>query len=1023
MLIRYRGHQNARTAKQAQKRIFHRAGSFDRTSCERRVRIEITYCKGMTKMLKRTLSRSVSLILSGSAVLGAGMLVLPVLAQAQQSGDTGSSSSTSSSSGTTTTTQVQRVEITGTNIRRADTETPSPVQIITAADMKKSGYTNVADVLQNITANGQGTLSASVGDSFANGASGMSLRGLNTGATLTLIDGHRMAPYPLADNAQYAFVDISNLPFDAIDRVEILKDGASAVYGSDAIAGVVNIILKKTFNGTSVNVDGGKTQEGGAANVHASIMTGFGDLNEDGYNGYVSFEVKHDNEISWASRANTGPWASKNFTSSGGVNYLPGVENAANPNPPVTASPYLYDPVSGNVYFPPNATCNANAVFSATGCPWNQHSQLIPETQHINFLASFTKRLDDGWELNVKASVFDAKTWQVGDRPSFPTASIPGVNVGILLNPANPQGAVSPGATYFPINLPATYPGNGLGVPAQLYGTDLGAPIGETLVDSKAIRLVADLNGSIGDWEIKTSLGYTRVNAAQTTTGSLYNMNLTAFNNAINRTVNPFNIFSNNNSASDLASIFPSQYSNGLSTLEFGEAHANHPIIPMAGGDAMFSTGLEFTHRELYQTPPPDQFYGLIDGGSPYAIGAQNVASEYTEFFLPVLKSLELDFDQRFDHVDTTGNALTGKAAFKWSPVNSFSLRGAMSSGYRAPNINEAGTSGTTAGSTPTFDPVLCPGGPTAAGNPPLNSVPAFCNYDPILLTTGNSKLQPERSTSFTLGAIIEPIAGWSTTIDMYKITIRNQIISPTPDYATQSPVYSTVAVPAAVIAPQGCGDGNGNFVTCPQAAYNQPLWYTSPFVNANSTMTDGFEIGSKYRFRLGDWGKFTTDLDWTHVMSYVLTSGGVAYQLAGSHGPSAASNDTGNPQDRIDLTLGWDQGPLNITTTLNWIGRYSVLDSSAQITDCATASEQWYAGVMPPENYCHVASFLNTNLSATYQINKQWTVTAAIENIFNRQPPVDLQTYGNNYVATNMSFYGAGVLGRSFHVGTTYLF
>jgi iron complex outermembrane receptor protein len=960
----------------------------------------------MTIAIETVMHRALRLVFTGGVAISIGVLAEPAVAQQSAGTDTG-------------TAPIPRVEITGTNIRRVDAETPSPVQVITADDMKKSGYTTVADVLQNITANGQGTLTNNQGYSFASGASAMSLRGLNSGATLTLIDGHRMSPYPLADNAQYAFVDISNIPFDAIDRIEILKDGASAVYGSDAIAGVVNIILKKNYKGTIVNVDGGGNKEGGGATVHASVMSGIGDLETDGYNGYVSLEVRHQNEISWQSRANAGPWASKNFSSTGGVDALPGVENAAYDNPPVTATPYLLDPNTGNVYFPPNANCNANTVFSATGCPWNQHSQLSPEVQNINFLTSFTKRLDDGWELNVKASFFDAKTKQISDQSSFPLAYQPGSNVGILLGPNNPLGAVAPGAGFFPILLPANYPGNGLGVPAQMYGTDLGSPVGETDIESRAIRLVADLTGTIGEWDLKGSLGYTRTTVAQTSYGS---MNILAFNQAINRATNPFNIFANNNSATDMANIFPVQYQNALSLLEFGEAHASRALMSMPGGDAAFSTGVEYVHRQEVQLPPPADLDGTIGGGQPFSVGEQNTASAYVEFFLPVLKTLELDFDERFDHIDTTGNAITGKGAFKWAPTSVFALRGAASTGFRAPNINENGLSGTLAGSTNTNDPVLCPGG-TANGNPPKNSIPYYCDYEPTLLTTANANLQPERSTSLTLGAILEPIAGWSTTIDLYKITIRDQIISPTPNYNVQSPLYSNIATPASVAAPQGCADGNGGYITCPQASYFLPLWYASPFINANSTMVDGFEIGSSYKFKLGEFGKIRTEFDWTHVMSYVLTSDGVPYQLAGTHGPSAASNDTGNPQDRVDLSFTWENGPLDVTTNFNWIGRYSILDSSAQLTTCANAAYPWYAGNQPPANYCNVASFLNTNLTVGYKLTKQWSLNGSIGNVFNRQPPVDVQTYGNNGVATNMSFYSEGVAGRSFHAGASYSF
>src|SRR5919109_5067394 len=152
---------------------------------------------------------------------------------------------TSTSSGQ----DLQEIVVTGSMIKRADFETPSPIQVVTDEDLRQSGYTSVSEVLRNLAANGQGTLSQSFNLAFAGGGSGVALRGLTVGATLTLIDGERMIPYPLSDDAQRNFVDVSTIPFLAVDRIEVLKDGASAEYGSDAIAGVVNVLLKKSYTG------------------------------------------------------------------------------------------------------------------------------------------------------------------------------------------------------------------------------------------------------------------------------------------------------------------------------------------------------------------------------------------------------------------------------------------------------------------------------------------------------------------------------------------------------------------------------------------------------------------------------------------------------------------------------------------------------------------------------------------------------------------------------------------------------
>ena len=195
----------------------------------------------------------------------------------------------------------ERIDVTGTNIRRTDTETPSEVQVITQQQMIESGYSSVSEVLRNLTANNNGTLSTGFARAFAAGASGVSLRGLGVGATLILVDGYRLAGYPRSDDAQRQFVDLSSIPFVAVDRIEVLLDGASAIYGSDAIAGVVNIILKKDFKGTYVNAQGGTTTKGGGTTWDAQLMQGFGDV-AAGLGGYAAFEYRSQDSIKLSQR-------------------------------------------------------------------------------------------------------------------------------------------------------------------------------------------------------------------------------------------------------------------------------------------------------------------------------------------------------------------------------------------------------------------------------------------------------------------------------------------------------------------------------------------------------------------------------------------------------------------------------------------------------------------------------------------------------------------------------------------------
>ena len=339
-------------------------------------------------------------------------------------------------------TKLDKIEVTGSSIRRTDAETPSPVQIITADDLKKSGYSSVSEVLRNISANNQGTLSQSFSGAFATGASAISLRGLTSASTLVLIDGHRTAPYPISDDGQRSFVDISAIPFDAVERIEVLKDGASAVYGSDAIAGVVNVILKKQFRGTRVNAEVGTTQKGGGTAEHISVTTGK-ELGEGG-DGYVSLEYRHQTPILAGQRQ--GILTNRDYRGLGGVDRTPGVANAINGGYPASYSGYTVSP-SGVVTQLPG--CGPGAPgYNYTGfCNVdNSFRQLQPDTHNVNLLGKFNQALANDWKLGLTGSVFSSEAEQVAGNSYTSTLA----SVGGLSNPA-----LVPGAT------PSVYPLSG----------------------------------------------------------------------------------------------------------------------------------------------------------------------------------------------------------------------------------------------------------------------------------------------------------------------------------------------------------------------------------------------------------------------------------------------------------------------------------------------------------------------------------------------------------------------------------
>src|SRR5579859_1338672 len=926
--------------------------------------------------------------------------------------------------------ELQEIIVTGSLIKRTDIETPSPVQVINAEELKQSGYTTIAQVLSNITANGQGTLSQGFSGAFAAGAQGVSLRGLNTSATLVLIDGHRVAPNPQFDDGQRSFVDIGNIPFDTIERVEVLKDGASAQYGSDAIAGVVNIILKKNVTGTTINAEGGSATEGGGTTAHASISSGFGDLINDGYNAFVSLEYRHENPITNASRLGDGAWTNLNYSvyNNGGYNWTPGVPNPARPLPFIPGSGYLYDPAGG----PPSAAhtafisgpCNSFAKLSSGGCAYKPPGDIQPETQNFNVLASITKKLGGDWQLAAKASAFNSQVnvenGAQGVTPPFTQFINPAVGV---------HGAV-PFVVNFPdagaVTVPANYPGNTLGVPAQVEGFDTSGQITSTLIETREYRLSLDLTGSIGAWDTSSSITLTRTNQYDSNIGT---QNSEALLGALNRPTNPYSILGKN-SLTDVAAIYVPNTTNEYSELADLELHATRSLMKLPGGDLGFSVGGEYLYTKV-NAPAPDLFAaGVIPGNSfvQFVDGEQSDTAIFAEVAAPVFKGLELDGHARFDHFGVSGknNSFTPAFGFKWTPASAFALRGTIGTGFRAPNVAETGKSGLTFAGP--VDGLLCPNpGAPAPGTPVLS-----CGPTAVFQSGFNApKLKPEKSVTGTLGVILEPVKGWSSTLDFYDIKIKDQIFTPPPT-AALGQVRSQVPVSGLCFEATGTAP-----CVIPGGANGLLLYDTVDYQNTNSTEVRGLELETHYTWDLGVVGSLYTGFDWSHTLSYVLTAGGASYELAGTHGPELIGGDTANPRDRIQATVTYAKGPFEFTAVENYTSGYSNLDPSyvgeLGLANTCFNNLTTYSGVQfsgydigmssIPSSWCKTGSFKTTDVTLRYKVTQQFVAHLAVNNLLNAQPPFDANTYGGSPYQYNPSLHFSGAIGRFIQAGVTFSF
>lgn len=909
--------------------------------------------------------------------------------------------------------KVERMVVTGSNIRRTDIETASPIQIFTSQEIQSAGYTRVGDFLNNITANGQGTLSQSFPGAFAQGASGISLRGLTVGATLVLIDGHRMAPFPRFDDSQREFVDTSALPMDVVDRIEILKDGASAIYGSDAIAGVVNIILKKNLVGTRTFAEAGMPTRGGGGGtvLHGAVSHGMGDFDKDGWNAYAALEYRQQDRISIAQRraaGGGGDWISRDWSGYGGENLTPGVISNTVPRP-TTLTPYLTNPsgsfnAAGTYFY--GGGCNSFADLSAGKCAYDPvNYQFQPDTRNIDAVASFSKRLGDNWKLDFKGSFIDSKSDFQTSPAAFPQSFSPLVAV---------QSGVTPhlvGTAISAIRVPANYTGNPFGRTANVRGLMPDQPVRGAFSQSQSYRAVLEGSGSVAEIDVDAAVGYTRVNLTRGGIGT----NVPALNTALNRTSNPFSV-TGGNTADDIATIFPKLTSFGKSELWFAELRGSRALFDLPGGKPLsVSVGGQFFNKEV-DSPAPDLVaQGAVSGNLAFIKGSQNDIAGFAEFLAPAFDIVELGGAFRVDKYNVkNGDAFTPKLSLKVTPIKEFSLRGAAGMGFRAPNAAETGDSGTAFVVGATKDATLCPGGVPSSGSIAAGSVISACSYTPVYLQGTNPNLQPESSTSITVGAVVEPIKNWETTLDAYQIQIRNQIV-------TDNPSTTPVRGPAVDTL---CADGKGGSYNCTPSV-GPVLYFPETYTNANSTTASGWELNSRYKVNVFGFGDLTLMMNWSHLMSYQLLLNGQTYELAGTHGVYSIGGATGNPRERVQARLIWDQGPLSLSGIVNWISSIDLTDSSGGIMNCDDAGTAggWFPSGGVPAKYCRVADFMTLDTTAKYKIMENWTAHVAVNNLLDQTPPVDLLTYGGGVIPYNPSMHFSGAIGRMVIAGMSYKF
>jgi iron complex outermembrane recepter protein len=913
---------------------------------------------------------------------------------------------------------LQTVVVTGSLISQTSVVTPSPVQIIPKTQIIQSGYTNISDVLRNISANGASTLSQSFSFAFATGGAGVSLRGLSVGDTLVLIDGERTAPYPLLDDNERDFVDVSSIPFTAVQQVQVLKDGGSALYGSDAIAGVVNVILRKEFQGLQTTAEAGTSSHWDGTTEHVGFIGGRGDLATDGYNWYLSGDFRHQDQIQADNRG--GLWDTLNFAPWGGFD---NVKGAVNPNVtyPFSATGYLInpnDPSLSAAAFLPGCSYTALTLNECTAMAPGG-GQLQPETTTTDLLGKFTKQLGGGWEFGLQASWFDSRT----DGTTQYFANIATANTQGAVEVTAFKNGVPPHVISYPlITVPSTYPGNPFGQPAQLIYVfpELGANRDPT--DTNTYRLLASLNGTVAGWDIKGTAGAMFAKTDYTQTALIEPAQLQqALDNGY--------ILGSPNGASLFA---PPADATLTSNMDLLDVHGTHKLFEMPGGPLNLALGVQWVKEGHDVTAATAVADGIQAGGNPaYAVGNEYDRAVFAELQGNPIKQIEIDLEGRYDNYQTFGSDTTPKVGIKFTPWRWIALRGTWSKGFRVPSVAEGVASGAAFGAGSYQDPTLCPTSvPTGKVLGP-GDYQSTCEFNLEGVLLANQHLKDVTSTNFTAGFLLQPVEQASVSVDYYNIKINNNLTlafgagglgAGTTSLVRGSPTALPYC-PSSFTS--GCTASQLVSATTPVGAI---LYEAYPYVNASSTNVSGYDVDLLYHWSMGRIGRFTGEATWTHELTYQLTVGGSTYELAGTHGPSGVSGDTGNPKDRFNVSLSWTKGPLTITPSASFISHFSIADSSSGIPTCADAlayNGNFPGGTVAPDQrqFCTVKYFLETSLYGSYQLNGSLELHASVRNLFNKQPPVDVQTYGGGsyFFPYDPALHEDGVVGRYMTIGFTY--
>lgn len=959
---------------------------------------------------------------------------------------------------------LEEIVVTGTILRRTDTA-PSPVTIMTDEYLELRGINTISEAIQRMSVNNAGTIvnNWNTGFNFATGATAPALRGLTVQATLSVFDGLRMAPYPLADDGQRNFVDLNTIPHAIVDRIEVLRDGASSTYGADAIAGVINVITKKEVQGLHLGGSYGFSEQGGGDEQRFDITWGHGDLDADGQNFYISAEYQRMETLYSRDRDypfNSADWTGicgpsgsclpnhnwngitaedgsfNGFISVPGVTFVRPVDPTHpdyDPAAPTGAGRFEFlNPAAGCRQWPTiNVDPSQSTTSPATNCEVdyrNAFSELRPEIVRKGLSMRYTANIGDDSQFYAMANFYRTDTFTAFTPLGFngtPTppraASVTAYNVllpvyvcstGVGTQSGENTGCDATNGTLNPYN---PYAADGLR--AQAF---LRSPFGRTVdTEARVTRLAAGLDGSFGnDW--RYSAEFTSSEVGLTRTQNNYLIPQKIMDVVARGTFNFSDPLATPQEVWDYISPTNEVYS--PSRLWMVTGNVARDITELAGGPLQAAVGVAYREESIEapsgnpanDSAPYERYYSVNAVGTA---GSRDVTSAFFEVDAPVLESLDLIASGRYDDYSSGQTNFSPKVGFKFSPIDSVSFRGTWSQGFRIPSFNESFGLPTTGYVTREVNCAEFADFCAAHGGNAYATTP----YSLGLTQTGDPALDPEESESFTAGVIWQATDTLSLTVDYWNIQIDGLIAGVTSTEEAEDQYYANngvVNIPGITVVP-----------ATPDPAFPNALpllgFIESSYSNQDSQEVSGIDFAANIsEIPLGTVG-WSSRLTLSYLGKYQLTTQeGEVLNYEGTLSPCNITSCSGAPEVRGSWQNTFrfgDKTTASLTMYYNSGLDTASIDFGGVEGDCqgnAAIASSTAAYVDGTPSVCEADAQWNVDMTVSHQ----WTDTVKlyidIMNVLDIEPEFNPSAAYGLY-GFNPAWAGPNIMGRYIRIGT----